>query len=87
MTPRNRSQDLTADLLRDLEAEEAAPPVLARSVPHEASPPARSRPTPFVETSLYLSPRAWRRPTVSRADRTLSAGLGPIRLRVGRTSS
>jgi hypothetical protein len=86
MTPRTRSQDLTADLLHDLEAEEAAPTVIDPSVPAPASSLAQPEPAPFVETSLYLAPRAWRRPTLSRAGGSVSASVGPIRLRVGRPS-
>jgi hypothetical protein len=84
MTPRSRSQDLTADLLHDLEAEEAAPPVLDPPVPAFAAPALEAEPAPFVETSLYLAPRAWRRPAVSRAGGSVAASIGPLRLRIGR---
>jgi hypothetical protein len=105
MTPRTRSQDLTADLLHDLEVEEAAPAVLAPPIagtapprpgsgsdagpgePAPGSAPGRAltgpEPVPFVETSLYLDPRGWRRPQLSRAGGSLRASFGPLRLRIG----
>ncbi len=86
MTPRNRNrgQDLTADLLHDLEAEQAASTVAGPSAPALASSLGQPEPAPFVETSLYLAPRAWRRPAVSRAGGSLSVSAGPVRLRIGR---
>lgn len=87
MTPRTRSQDLTADLLHDLEEEKAAPTVMGVPVPAPASPLDEPEPAPFVETSLFLDPRAWRRPTVARAGGSVSASVGPVRLRIGRRSS
>ena len=81
MTPRKRSQDLTADLLRDLEAEDAV-----TTTPKSATP-ATSRgsdPAPSLETAVYLAPRDWRRPAVSRAGRSVSITAGPLRLRIGR---
>lgn len=87
MTPRTRSQDLTADLLHDIEEEKAAPTVIGAPVAAPASSLAKPEPAPFVETSLYLAPRAWRRPAVSRAGRSVSASVGPVRLRIGRRSS
>ncbi|MDP9094810.1 MAG: hypothetical protein M3N95_18200 [Actinomycetota bacterium] len=84
MTPRTRSQDLTADLLHDLEAEKAAPTVIGPPVPAQGSSVAAPEPVPFVETALYLAPRAWRRPTVTRAGGSVLASVGPVRLRIGR---
>lgn len=86
MTPRNRSKDLTAELLRDLESEGAAP-TEAGSSPEPASSPVATKPAPFVETSLFLVPRAWRRPALSRAPGSVSLSAGPLRLRVGRRPS
>ena len=87
MTPRTRSQHLTADLLRDLEAEEAAPPVISPPVPTPESLLSTPEPAPFLETSLYLAPRAWRRPAVSRTGGSISVSVGPVRVRIGRRSS
>ena len=86
MTPRSRSQDLTADLLHDLADEESAPTVPAPS-PSRSTPPAPAATSPFVETALFLAPRAWRRPGVRRAGGSLSVSAGPVRLRVGRRPS
>jgi hypothetical protein len=85
MTPRNRSQDLTADLLHDLAAEEAALPLPAPGPAREGT--AAGAPAPFVETALYLAPRAWRRPGVRRAGRSVSISAGPLRIRIGRRPS
>ncbi|MEO9139241.1 MAG: hypothetical protein ABI345_09260 [Jatrophihabitans sp.] len=85
MTPRNRSHDLTADLLDELQAEEtaarpAAPaPGLSTRVDAEAAP--------HVQAALYLTPRAWRRLTLARTGRSVSMSVGPLRLRIGRDSS
>jgi hypothetical protein len=86
MTPSNRSQDLTADLLHDLQLEEAAAAALP-PVPAPASSHVAAEPTPFVETALYLAPHTWRRPMVARAGRSVSVSAGPLRLRIGRTPS
>lgn len=83
MTPRTRSQDLTADLLHDLEVEEAAPTVVR---PSASASFERAEPVPFAEVSLYPGPRTWQRPTFSRAGRSIAAGLGPVRVRIGRRS-
>ncbi|MDT5357029.1 MAG: hypothetical protein QOJ56_5561 [Mycobacterium sp.] len=87
MTPRTRSQDLTADLLHDLEREAAASTVVGSHVPALALSPAKPEPAPFVEASLYLAPRAWQRPALSQARGSISASVGPVRLRIGRRSS
>jgi hypothetical protein len=87
MTPRSRSQDLTADLLHDLADEESAPTVPAPSPSRSAPAPAAASPSPFVETALFLAPRAWRRPGVRRAGGSLSVSAGPVRLRIGRRPS
>ena len=88
MTPnRTRSQDLTADLLHDLEAEEAAPVVIDPPPPAPAAPLAKPEPTPFVETSLYLVPWAWRRPSVFRSGWSIFLSAGPARIRIGHRSS
>lgn len=89
MTPRNRSSDLTADLLHDLEAEQAAPTAAGRSVPEPAPAPSldRTAPAPIVEASLYLSLRAWQRPTLGRAGGSVSVGAGPVLIRIGRRTS
>lgn len=88
MTPRSRSQDLTADLLHDLADEASAPTVPAPSPSRPTPPaPAAGSASPFVETALYLSPRAWRRPGVRRAGGSVSVSAGPVRLRVGRRPS
>ncbi len=84
MTRRNRSQDLTDELLRDLEAEEAAPAVSAPSGPARAAALHDGAPAPSVEAAVYLAPRGWRRPAVSRTGRSLSVSAGPLRLRIGR---
>jgi hypothetical protein len=85
VSTRNRSQDLTADLLHDLAAEDTAPavappPGITAPAAHET----RAAPSPFVETSLFLAPRAWLRPRVAVSGATVSVSAGPIRLRVGR---
>ncbi len=84
MTPRNRSKDLTADLLHDLEAESAAPAAVGPSAAVPAAAPAVTKPAAFVETSLYLAPSAWRRPAVSRAAGSVLVSVGLMRLRIGR---
>ena len=88
MTPRSRSQDLTADLLHDLADEESSATVPAPSPSRSTPPaPAAAAASPFVETALFLAPRAWRRPGVRRAGGSLSVIAGPVRLRVGRRPS
>jgi hypothetical protein len=89
MTPRTRtrSQNLTADLLHDLEAEEAAPTVVGPHVPALALSPGKAEPALFVEASLYFAPHAWQRPAVSQAGGSIFASVGPVRLRIGRRSA
>jgi hypothetical protein len=84
MTRRNRSQDLTDDLLHDLEAEDAAPAVAPTSTPARADASDDRGSAPSVEAAVYLAPRGWRRPSVSRAGRSLAVSAGPVRLRIGR---
>jgi hypothetical protein len=97
VTTRSRSQDLTADLLHDLAQEEDVPaigtPSAATNVPTAASvPTAANAPvpradeagSPFVETALFLAPRAWLRPGIARSGATVSLSAGPVRLRLGR---
>ena len=86
MTPRSRSQDLTADLLHDLADEESSPTVPAPS-PSRSTATAPAAASPFVETALFLAPRAWRRPGVRRAGGSISVSAGPVRLRIGRRPS
>lgn len=85
MTPRNRSQDLTADLLDELQAEEAA----ARSAAPAQGPSTRvdAEIAPILHIALYLTPRAWRRLRLSRAGRSVLVNAGPLRLHIGRDSS
>jgi hypothetical protein len=80
VTTRNRSQDLTADLLHEIDDAEAAP-VLATP---PAVDPASADPTPFIETTLFLAPRTWLRPGIARTGTTVAVSAGPVRLRLGR---
>jgi hypothetical protein len=88
MTPRTRSQDLTADLMHDLTdgVADYRPAASAAARPVSAASAARGRapaPSAFVETSLFLPPRNWLRPRVSRAGAMVSLDIGPLRLRFG----
>lgn len=74
-----RSEDLTADLLHDLTAEQQQPTTSALA--------ARQRddaPSAVVEASLFLAPRTWLRPAISRDAEALTISAGPVRLRLGR---
>ena len=75
MSPRSRSQKLADDLLHDIAEETEIP-----------APAARDRvPAATVETSLFLAPRTWQRPAVSRSGPGVSLSLGPIRVRLRRS--
>lgn len=81
MTTRNRSQDLTADLLHDIDDAEATPVV---TPPPPAAELGAADPAPFVETTLFLAPRTWQRPGIARTGTTVAVSAGPVRLRLGR---
>lgn len=84
MTVRNRSTNLTADLLHDLEADETPPTLAVAPAATRTGSAGAVESAPFVEAALYLAPRDWRRPTVARTGRSLSLSGGPLRLRIGR---
>lgn len=69
----SRSEDLTADLLQDLTAEQAAP-----------APPPEPGADAFVETSLFLAPSTWKRPGLGRDGRSIAFRAGPVQVRIGR---
>lgn len=74
-----RADDLTADLLHDLTAEQQRPTT--------AAAPVRRRdgaPSAVVEASLFLSPRSWLRPAVARDREALTLSAGPVRVRLRR---
>jgi hypothetical protein len=76
----SRSDDLTADLLQDLTAEQAAPV----ATPAHASATETERPDAFVETSLYLAPHTWKRPGIGRDATAIAFRAGPVQIRIGR---
>jgi hypothetical protein len=84
VTTRNRSQDLTADLLHeidDAESEPGAQPEPGRPVTAPATDDAAA---PFLETTLFLAPRTWLRPGIARTGSTVAVSAGPVRFRLGR---
>jgi hypothetical protein len=86
VSTRNRSQDLTADLLHDLADEQANPLVSAPSVATRspAIEAVAAQPSPFLQTTLFLAPRSWLRPGIARSGASVSLFAGPVRLRLGR---
>lgn len=75
----SRADDLTADLLHDLTAEQEAPPARPASVKEHAADA-----TAFVETDFFLAPRTWKRPGLGRDGNALAFRAGPVQLRIGR---
>lgn len=77
----SRSDDLTADLLQDLTAEQAAPVAPAtRPAPAHTDDGADA----FVDTSLFLAPNTWKRPGVVRDGSAIAFRAGPVQIRIGR---
>ncbi|MCW2529957.1 MAG: hypothetical protein JWM76_4817 [Pseudonocardiales bacterium] len=78
--------DLAADLLFDLADEDKvahlakAEKARARTVKAE---PEHSG-SPFLETTVFLAPSSWLRPTLRFTTGALTLTAGPIRLRMGR---
>jgi hypothetical protein len=82
VSSRSRSEDLTADLLQDIAAEQAQP-----SAPERSAPAAQSPGPAFVDTEFYLAPSTWKRPGIARSGNALSISAGPVRVRLGRRTS
>jgi len=83
VTSRSRSEDLAADLLQDIAAEQAQP-----SAPEQ--PAVTERPSSgvaFVDTEFRLAPSRWTRPGIARLGTELSISAGPVRVRLGRRTS
>jgi hypothetical protein len=86
VSTRTRTEALTADLLHDIADEEAAPLVSAppKRLPSGTAGGVDAAPAAFLETALFLTPRTWLRPAITRSGTTMSLSAGPIRLRAGR---
>jgi hypothetical protein len=74
-----RAEDLTADLLQDLTAEQERPTSAAAAARRR-----QDSPSAVVQASLFLAPRGWRRPGVTRDRGALTVSAGPVRVRLGR---
>jgi hypothetical protein len=72
----SRSDDLTADLLQDLTAEQERPAVPANS--------GQTAPSAVIETAVFLAPSGWQRPGLARDGRSVSISAGPVRVRIRR---
>lgn len=78
----SRADDLTADLLHDLTAEQESTPV-APAQPEQAPEHAPDG-AAFVDTDFYLAPRSWKRPGIGRDGGALAFRAGPVQVRIGR---
>ena len=83
MSSRSRSEDLAADLLQDIAAEQVRPSAPER--PAAAEKPSSG--DAFVDTEFYLAPSRWKRPGIARSRSALSISAGPVRVRLGRRTS
>ena len=84
MTSRSRSEDLAADLLQDIAAEQAHEPAAGSSHPSNAQPDQHEPGAAFVDTELFFAPSRWKRPGIARAAHSLAISAGPVRVRLGR---
>jgi hypothetical protein len=80
VTSRSRSEDLAADLLQDIAAEQAHPSAPERQAAAEQP----SSGDAFVDADFYLAPSRWKRPGIARSGNALSINAGPVRVRLGR---
>jgi hypothetical protein len=86
MSSRSRSEDLAADLLQDIAAEQATPERRQPSAPPGVEPESAAG-AAFVDTEFYLAPNTWKRPGIARSGSALSISAGPVRVRLGRRTT
>ena len=83
MNSRSRSEDLAADLLQDIAAEQTQPNEPSR----RAAPQTPSSGVAFVDTEFRLAPSRWTWPGIARSGSAWSISAGPVRVRLGRRTS